>query len=65
MTPTPLEDFLTGITTILTSFIGWLATVTSYLITNPIFQIMAGFIIALLLIGLVVGLLKGIKRRKR
>lgn len=59
-----MTAFLTAIGTILTSFVGWLATITTALLANEVFQIMFGVLVALLVIGLVVGLAKGIRGRK-
>lgn len=35
-----MEEILTNIGTIITNIVSWLGTIASYLITNPIFQIM-------------------------
>ena len=59
-----LSTFLTNIGTVFTQLLTWLGNVASALIGNEIFQVMVAIIIFGLLLGLMVGLAKGIRGRK-
>lgn len=57
--------FITAIGEVLTGILGWFGDVATALLTNEIFMLLMGFIVFTLLIGVLVGLAKGIKGRKK
>lgn len=60
------SNFWTGVTAAITNIMSSFSTVASDLMGNEIFQIMFAVVIVTLLIGITVGLAKGVKgRRKR
>lgn len=66
MEPTSaLGTFLSTIGTVFTSLIDWVGTVTTGLLTNEIFIIIMAVILFLLFFGLVVGLAKSVRSRKK
>lgn len=60
-----MATLLTNIGTVISSIVTWLASVATALIDNEIFQIMLAVVVFTLLFGVLVGLAKGIKSRKR
>ena len=56
-----MTDFLLGIGTVLTASVGYIGTVTTALIGNEIFQLVAGFVILGVIVGLVLMLVSKIK----
>ena len=58
-----MTDFLLGIGTVLTASVGYIGTVTTALIGNEIFQLVAGFVILGVIVGLVLMLVSKIKVR--
>lgn len=60
-----LISFLAAIGSCITQLISWLASVTTGLMSNEIFVLAMAIIIFLLLFGVVVGLAKGIRGRRR
>ena len=60
-----MEAFITGIGTVLTGLVGWLATVTTALIANEIFMIIVGVVIFLTLASFVTNLVAKIKSRSK
>ena len=62
--PTALETLLSTVATVLTSFLSWLGSVTTALISNPFIALMFGMGIALVIYRLVVGLVGKASFRK-
>lgn len=61
-----MQTLLTNVGTVITNLVTWLGNVATALIGNEIFQIMLAVILFVLFFGLMVGLAKGIRgRRKR
>ena len=60
-----MSTLLTNIGTVITSIVGWLGSVATALIGNEVFQIMLAVVMFTLLFGMLVGLAKGIKSRKK
>ena len=60
-----MTAFITAMTEVFTAITTWLASITTALLTNEIFMLVFGFTVALLLIGLAVGLVKGIRGRRK
>lgn len=58
-----MADFLLGIGSVLTASVGYIGTVTTALISNEIFMLVAGFVILGVIVGLVLMLLSKIKVR--
>lgn len=58
-----MADFLLGIGDVLTASVGYIGTVTTALISNEIFQLVAGFVVLGVIVGLVLMLLSKIKVR--
>ena len=56
-----MADFLLGIGSVLTASVGYIGTVTTALISNEIFMLVAGFVILGVIVGLVLMLLSKIK----
>ena len=60
-----MSTLLTNIGTVITSLVSWLGTVATALIGNEVFQIMLAIVLFTLFFGLMVGLAKGVKGRKK
>lgn len=62
-----LADLITAVGTVISGFVGWIQTVTTSLIANPIIQLMFGMLVAMLVTRLVIGLVKtaGGKKKSR
>lgn len=60
-----MTALLTNIGTVITSLVSWLGTVATALIGNEIFQIMLAVVLFILFFGMMVGLAKGVKGRKK
>lgn len=60
-----LADLLSGVTTVITSFLSWFSSVTTSLIANPLIILIFGIGMALLVTRIVIGLVKGRKNKKR
>ena len=60
-----MNALLANIGTIMNNLVSWLGTVATALIGNEIFQIMLAVVLFILFFGLMVGLAKGIKGRKK
>ena len=59
-----MSTLLTNVGTIITSLVSWLGNVASGLISNPIFQIMLGVILFLLMIKLIIYIKNEIEARQ-
>ena len=60
-----MTALLTNIGTVITSLVSWLGTVATALISNEIFQIMLAVVLFILFFGMMVGLAKGVKGRRK
>lgn len=58
-------DTSSGTSVEVPGLVDWLSDVASALIANPVFQIMLAVVLFVLFFGLMVGLAKGVKGRKR
>ena len=54
----PMADLLSAVSTVITSFTSWLASLTTALIGNPIIQLLFAMIVVFSIVRLVIGLVK-------
>lgn len=60
-----LADLISAVGTVITGFVGWISTVTTSLIANPLIQLLFGMLVAMLVTRLVIGLVKSAGGKKR
>lgn len=61
---TALSDLITNITSVVTGITTMFGNVATALISNQVFQLMLGVIIFTILVGIAIGMAKGIKSRR-
>ena len=64
-TTTGLEALFESVGTVITNILGYLATVATNLLENPIFQLMIGIAVLFIVIGIVFRLVKKMRKGGR